>query len=74
MSDTLADGVVDRNCRAHGLENLFIASGSVFPTGGQANPTLTIVALALRVAEHITSKRPEMVRVGEAASELSAAA
>jgi len=46
-------GVVDRDCRLHGTANLFIAGPSVFPTGGYANPTLTIVALALRLADHI---------------------
>jgi choline dehydrogenase-like flavoprotein len=46
-------GVVDQNCRVHGIDNLFIAGPSVFPTGGYANPSLTIVALALRLADHI---------------------
>ena len=46
-------GVVDANCRVYGLENLFVAGSSVFVTGGYANPTLTLVALALRLAEHI---------------------
>jgi choline dehydrogenase-like flavoprotein len=46
-------GVVDANCRVHGVANLFVAGSSVFPTGGFANPTLTIVALAARLAEHI---------------------
>jgi choline dehydrogenase-like flavoprotein len=46
-------GVVDANCRMHSTENLFIAGSSVFPTGGFANPTLTIVALAVRLADHI---------------------
>jgi choline dehydrogenase-like flavoprotein len=46
-------GVVDDNCRVHGCENLFVAGSSVFPTGGASNPTLTIVALALRLAKHI---------------------
>jgi choline dehydrogenase-like flavoprotein len=44
---------VDRDCRVHGMANLFIAGSSVFPTGGSANPTLTIVALALRMADHL---------------------
>ncbi|HEY9819032.1 MAG TPA: GMC family oxidoreductase, partial [Candidatus Obscuribacterales bacterium] len=46
-------GVVDENCRVHGIDNLYIASSAVFPTGGYANPTLTIVALALRLADQI---------------------
>jgi len=45
--------VVDPNCRVHSTENLYIASSSVFPTSSQANPTLTIVALSLRLANHI---------------------
>lgn len=46
-------GVVDSNCRVHGIDNLFVAGSSLFPTGGYANPTLTIVALALRLAEYL---------------------
>jgi choline dehydrogenase-like flavoprotein len=48
-----AEGVVDANCRVHGVENLFIASSSVFPTSGQASPTFVAVALALRLAGHL---------------------
>lgn len=47
--------VVDRNCRVHGISNLYIASTSVFPSSGQANPTLLVVAMALRLAEHLTT-------------------
>jgi choline dehydrogenase-like flavoprotein len=46
-------GVVDESCRVHGVPNLFVAGGSLFPTGGSANPTLTILALALRLADHL---------------------
>ena len=46
-------GVVDENCRVHGISNLFMAGSSVFPTTGFANPTLTIVALAIRLADHL---------------------
>jgi choline dehydrogenase-like flavoprotein len=47
-------GVVDPNCRVHGMKNLYLAGGSIFPTGGGTNPTLTIVMLALRLAEHLS--------------------
>ena len=53
MSANAATGVVDANCRVHGLTNLHIAGSSVFPTVGYANPTLTVVALALRLADHL---------------------
>ena len=53
MHDSPSQGVVDADCKVHGIANLFIASSSVFPTGGYANPTLTILALALRVADHV---------------------
>jgi choline dehydrogenase-like flavoprotein len=50
------DGVVDADCRVHGIENLFVAGSSVFATGGCANPTLTIVALALRLSNHLKAR------------------
>jgi choline dehydrogenase-like flavoprotein len=53
MSTNPATGVVDANCRVHGVDNLYIAGSSVFPTTGQSNPTLTIVALALRLSDHL---------------------
>ena len=46
-------GVVDEHCKVHNISNLYIAGSSVFPTAGQANPTLTIVALALRLGDRI---------------------
>jgi choline dehydrogenase-like flavoprotein len=45
-------GVVDEHCRVHTTSNVYVAGSSVFPTGGWAPPTLTIVALALRLADH----------------------
>ena len=48
-------GVVDANCRIHSIDNLYVVGSSVFATGGYANPTFTIVALALRLAEKLRS-------------------
>ncbi|MBN2907074.1 MAG: GMC family oxidoreductase [Rhodobacteraceae bacterium] len=53
MSDSPSDGVVDRNLKVHGLDNLYIGGSSVFPSGGYANPTLTIVQLSLRLSAHL---------------------
>lgn len=53
MSERPEDGVVDRWGRAHDVANLFISDGSQFTTGAAANPTLTIVALAIRQAEYL---------------------
>ena len=53
MSTSPRTGVVDANCRVHGMSNLFVASSAVFPTSGFGPPTLTIVALAVRVAETV---------------------
>ena len=55
MHDNPNQGVVDADCKVHDLANLYIAGSSVFPTGGASNPTLTIVALALRLADRIRS-------------------
>jgi choline dehydrogenase-like flavoprotein len=56
MHESPKHGVVDQNCRVHGVENLFVAGSSVFPTSGFANPTLTVVALSLRLADHIKGR------------------
>jgi choline dehydrogenase-like flavoprotein len=48
-------GVVDENSRVHGVSNLYISGPSVFPTGGHANPVLTLIALTLRLSDHITA-------------------
>jgi choline dehydrogenase-like flavoprotein len=53
MSETPSSGVVDRNCRVHGMGNLFIAGSSVFPTAGSNFPTMTLAALAIRLADHL---------------------
>ena len=56
MSATPSTGVVDRDCRVHGLENLYVAGSSVFPSFGFMNPTLTLTALALRLADHLAAR------------------
>jgi choline dehydrogenase-like flavoprotein len=53
MSEDPRTGVVDHNAKVHGVSNLYVAGSSVFPTGGHANPTLTIVAHALLLADHL---------------------
>jgi choline dehydrogenase-like flavoprotein len=55
MSDNPRHGVVDRDCRVHNVDGLFIAGSSVFPTSGHANPTLMICTLAIRLADTIKS-------------------
>lgn len=59
MSHSPYEGVVDPDCRVHGVPNLFVAGSSVFPCGGHANPTLTIVALALRIAHKLDAELTE---------------
>ncbi len=56
MASDAGSGVVDANCQVFGVENLSVAGSSVFPTIGYANPTLTIVALALRLADHLKTR------------------
>ncbi len=53
MSENPREGVVDRDCKVHDLNNLYLAGSSVFATGGFANPTFTLVALALRLTDHL---------------------
>lgn len=53
MSSSPEGGVVDPNCRVHSIGNLYLAGASIFPTSSHANPTLLIVALGLRLADHL---------------------
>lgn len=53
MARTASNGVVDANCKVFDVDNLFIAGSSVFPSAGYANPTLTLTALAIRLATHL---------------------
>ncbi|MBD8869408.1 GMC oxidoreductase [Nocardioides donggukensis] len=53
MADDPRRGVVDADCRVHGVPNLWVAGSSVFPTGGYANPTFPLLALSLRLGDHL---------------------
>lgn len=61
MHEDPGQGVVDPDGRVHGIANLYIAGGSVFPTGSYANPTLTMVAMALRLADYLKATEPALV-------------
>lgn len=66
MSAEPRKGVVDANCRVHGIDNLYVATSGVMPTGGYANPTLLAVAFGLRIADHIAAASERApVEVGE---------
>ncbi|AUH33386.1 GMC oxidoreductase [Paracoccus tegillarcae] len=56
MSDDPASGVVDANCKIHGIDGLYVAGSSVFSTPGHMNPTHTIVSLSIRLADHLKGK------------------
>ena len=60
MGDDPARSVVDRNGQAHDVDNLFVVDGSVFVTGGAVNPTPTIQAMALRIADFIIQERADL--------------
>jgi choline dehydrogenase-like flavoprotein len=56
MSDDPKKGVVNADCRVHGIDNLYVAGSACFPTGGAANPTLTLVALSLRLSDYVKGR------------------
>ncbi len=64
MSDDAATGVVDRDSQVHGVAGLYVTGSSVFPTAGHCNPTQMIVALAVRLADHLREQHPRSVTVG----------
>lgn len=70
MAATAADGVVDGNCAVFERRNLYVASSAVFPTSSHANPTLTIVAMAIRLAAHL---KDSLIAAPEAAEDSVAA-
>ena len=64
MADDPTRGVVDAHCQVHGVAGLFIGGSSVFPTSGQSNPTQTIVALALRLADILKARAGAVAHIG----------
>ena len=55
-ANTPTEGVVDQNLKVHGVDNLYVAGSSVFPTVGVSNPTMTIITLSIRLAEHVQTQ------------------
>ncbi|HEX3882480.1 MAG TPA: GMC oxidoreductase [Stellaceae bacterium] len=68
MADRPRDGIVDRDCRVHGTPNLFVASSAVFPSSGQANPTLLLSALSARLAARLARELTELPQLDPAES------
>ena len=62
MSTDTRHGVVNADCRVHGVQNLYVAGSSVFPTAGSDMPTFTIVALAIRLADHVRTRLETSIR------------
>ena len=56
MGTSVSESVCDTDMKVHNIQNLYLNGSSVFPTGGIANPTLTIVALAWRLGEHLINE------------------
>ena len=56
MSDDPKKGVVDANCQVHGINNLYVAGAGCYPTSGAPNPTLTLVALSLRLSDYVRNR------------------
>ena len=61
MSSVPEDGVVDKNLQVWGIPNLFICSQAVFPTGSHSNPVLTMLALGLRLTDHLMAIKEEKI-------------
>ena len=61
MSDDPKTGVVDANCKVHGIDNFYIAGASCYPTGGAVNPTLTCVAISLRLSDFVKKQMKTVV-------------
>jgi choline dehydrogenase-like flavoprotein len=67
MNVNARHGVVDADARVHGVRNLFVAGSSVFPTGGYANPTLTLLAMSIRLADHLARRLTRCAQVFQSA-------
>jgi len=63
--------VLDLNCRAHDLDNLYVVDGSFFVCSGAVNPTLTIIANALRVGDHLLERLGATTVASECSPELN---
>jgi choline dehydrogenase-like flavoprotein len=74
MAESHTRGVVDANCQVFGVDGLYVAGSSVFPTSGIANPTFSIAALAIRLADHIKQDLSSSVPVPSSANRASTAA
>lgn len=61
MAESPDQGVVDRRCKVHGVDNLYVAGSSVFPTGGWAFPTFSIIALSMRLADHVNNRMHDLM-------------
>jgi choline dehydrogenase-like flavoprotein len=64
MARSPREGVVDTDCKVHGVDNLYVTGSSVYPTGGASNPTLTLVALSIRLADHLKARLARASNVG----------
>jgi choline dehydrogenase-like flavoprotein len=71
MADDPARGVVNAKCQVHGIDGLFVAGSSVFPTAGQANPTQMIIALALRLADTLKNRTTTVAAVRRSVPDLA---
>jgi choline dehydrogenase-like flavoprotein len=73
MSSSPGEGVVDANCKVHSVDNLYVTGSSVFTTSGHANPSLTMLALTLRLADHLRDRmdRPISALSSPAAADLA---
>ncbi len=65
MAAAASQGIVDANLKLHGIENAYVCSGSVFPCSGFSNPTHTLIALAIRLADHLKVRRGALENPGD---------